>query len=211
MLRSSVLIMAMLVSAPPALAQDNPVEPTQATPASDAEHATNGPTKRTRWAIGGSHGIGVQINSSREIDVSSLWVRWSRILGGTADANATTFLGGQPAFAVELTPLSYFRQSPGAWGAGANILYEHRFRPLQSVRPTVRAGAGALYATEEVPPGETRYNFSLFIGAGIEVAAFGDKAIQIDYRLHHISNADTGVENPGINAHTMVLGLAWGF
>ena len=78
-------------------------------------------------------------------------------------------------------------------------------------RPIIRAGAGTVYTTETVPPGETRYNFSLFVGAGIEFATFDDKAIQIDYRLHHISNADSGAENPGINAHTVVVGLAWGF
>ena len=86
-----------------------------------------------------------------------------------------------------------------------------RLRPAQKTRPVLRAGAGLLSTSEKVPPGETRYNYTLFAGAGVEIDVSPGRAIQIDYRLHHISNADTGRENPGINAHTFMLGLAWGF
>ncbi len=212
MLGRSVLVLAMLIVAPAAFGQDRPSSTAGIPPTPDVDQPANPTLKRTRWAVGASHGIGVEINSSREIDISSLWVRLSQIIGDQDSvAGAKTFLGGQPAIAVELIPLSYFRQSPSAWGAGLNVLYEHRLRPTESVRPIIRAGAGTVYTTERVPPGETRYNFSLFVGAGIEFATFDDKAIQIDYRLHHISNADSGAENPGINAHTVVVGLAWGF
>ncbi len=212
MLRCSSLILAILSLATPVLAQDTAPPLELPEPASRTEDVQAKRPGHNRWAVAGSHGIGAQINGSKEIDIDSVWVRWTRVLGGQ-DVLASTkkFLGGQPAVGVELSPFSYFDQSPSAWGAAWSLVYEHRLRPARSVRPVIRAGTGTLFTSRRVPPGETRFNYTLFVGAGVEFAVSERRAIQIDYRLHHVSNAGTGPANPGINAHTVVVGLAWGF
>ncbi|HJO03709.1 MAG TPA: acyloxyacyl hydrolase [Acidobacteriota bacterium] len=214
MLRRSLLMLAMWSLAAPAFAQDTHSAPIPTpTESSSSSRPIQAPRQgRTRWAVAGSHGIAAEINNSIVIDMSSIWVRWSQVLGGReALAGTKKFLGGQPAVGIELSPFTYFDQSPRTWGGAWHLVYEHRLSPTEKVRPVIRAGTGLLFASSNVPPGETRFNYTLFVGAGLEIAVSKSRAIQIDYRLHHVSNANTGGRNPGINAHTIVLGLAWGF
>jgi opacity protein-like surface antigen len=72
-----------------------------------------------------------------------------------------------------------------------------------------RAGAGILYASREVLPGETRLNFSLLVGIGVDIDISKKLQLAPEYRFHHVSNANTGPINPGINTHTLVLGLTF--
>ncbi len=206
------LLLGLLILAPVAYAQEQDSIAEQPEPASLAEPAEVLHQGRSRWAVGGSHGVGVEINNSEEINISSVWVRWTQVLGGPQMVAGTKkILGGQPAIGIEVSPFSTFSQSPRAWGGSGHIVFEHRLRPQQKVRPVVWTGAGVLFTSREVPPGETTFNYTLFMGAGVEIAVSERGAIQLDYRLWHVSNLNTGRVNPGINAHTIVAGFAWGF
>ena len=198
----------------PTLAQE---PPPKATPQPTDSTSSSKPAQvqqrgRTHWAVASSYGMAVPINGSKKINMGSMWARWTRVLGAQSSlAETKKFLGGQPAVGFELSPFGYFEQSPRAWGAAWHLVYEHRLRSTQKIRPVIRTGAGMLFTSRKVPPGEKHFNYTLFVGAGLELAVSKRQAIQVDYRLHHISNADTGPMNPGINLHTLLLGLAWGF
>jgi len=155
-------------------------------------------------SVSASYGNAVEINGSVPTDTAALWVRWTRRL-------AKHFAGGEPAWGVEIVPLLRVEQRPRAFGGGAHLVYEHRFVPANSVRPVFRAGAGMVFTNHKVPVGETRYNFSLFAGAGVEIDVGKHQWLTVEYRLHHVSNADTGVRNPGINSHTIGFGFSWGY
>lgn len=161
-----------------------------------------------RTIFGGllSRGFADEINGSVEIDVTTVALRWSRIFG-SPDGR---FLGALPGLGVEVVPAMLFHQEPTAWAAGFHLLYEHRF-VTDGVLPTLRLGAGFLHGNRRVPPGETRHNFSLLAGLGIDIPLGRSTALGVEYRLHHVSNADTGPRNPGINAHTLVTGLSFYF
>ncbi len=158
---------------------------------------------RNELTLGGSYGNAVRINGSAPIDIGSVLLRW------THGSRHHRLFGGQPAWGFEVIPYLRFDQDPDAWGAGWHMLVEDRFRPEAAVRPTVRLGAGMTYQNRRVPPGETRYNFSLFVGVGVAVDTGPHTAFAFEYRMHHVSNADTGVRNPGINANTVAVGFTW--
>jgi opacity protein-like surface antigen len=102
-----------------------------------------------------------------------------------------------------------FDQEPEAWAPAFNLVYEHRLVPGGGLHPVLRAGAGILYANREVPPDETRLNFSLLVGIGLDIDLSKRLQLAPEYRFHHLSNANTGPINPGINAHTLILGLTY--
>jgi opacity protein-like surface antigen len=108
---------------------------------------------------------------------------------------------------VELVPVLAFDQEPEAWATALNLMYEHRFVPTARLHPVFRTGAGILFASREVPPDETRLNFSLLVGIGLDIDLSKRLQLAPEYRLHHVSNANTGPVNPGINAHTLVVGI----
>lgn len=150
-------------------------------------------------------GQAVSINGSRAIDIRSVGIRWSRRWRPVGNG----WLRGKPTLSVELMPVVEFGQEPSARGPGLNLIYEHRLMPEVDLHPVFRAGAGILYTDQEVPPGVTRLNFSILVGFGLDIDLGRRWQLAPEYRFHHVSNADTGPINPGINSHTMVLGFTF--
>jgi opacity protein-like surface antigen len=73
-----------------------------------------------------------------------------------------------------------------------------------------RAAAGLVWFERRVPdPGETQLNFWGDLGAGAELALTHVMALGAGFRLNHISNADTGPVNPGMNTRMLELGVSW--
>ena len=135
----------------------------------------------------------------------SVGIRWSRRWSPAGSG----WLRGNPTVSVELIPVMTFNQEPEARAPALNLIYEHRLLPPGGLHPVVRAGAGILFASREVPPGETRHNFSLLIGIGLDIDLSQRFQLAPEYRFHHVSNANTGPINPGINTHTLVVGLSY--
>lgn len=145
-------------------------------------------------------------NSVPHINIVSTGFRWSHLwsekFGGA--------LRGNPGFAVEIVLVTRFvNEGRETWGTGGNLLYEHHFAARGRLMPVWKIGAGALYANREIPRGETRLNFSLIMAVGVNVATTDRSAVFVGYRFHHVSNANTGPANPGINAHTLIVGLSF--
>lgn len=159
------------------------------------------------WSVFGTYGFNQVINgSAAHIDIGTAGLRWSRLwrerLGG--------FLRGHPAVAVELLPLiAFVGRNRRTLAAGANLVYEHHFAAHGRLLPVWRIGAGFLYANAPVPVRETRHNFSLLTGLGVDILVSERSAVSVGYRFHHVSNANTGNINPGINTHAIVFGMAF--
>lgn len=158
------------------------------------------------WSFFYGYGFNQVINRSAEVDVASAAIRWAHM----GSEKGSGFFRGHPAFAVELVPITTFlEKSATTWAAGANVLYEHHFAARGRLLPIWRIGAGFLYGNDEVPAGETQHNFSLLTALGFDIIVTQTSALLIEYRFHHISNANTGERNPGVNAHTVVFGLSF--
>jgi hypothetical protein len=187
--------------------------------AASAQDGTNGtaaaprlgsplrPEGGTQWSVFYGFGINQEINKSAPgIDLFSGGVRWSHMWG----ENFGGFLRGHPTVAVEFLPVMAFLEDGGTtWGTGVNLLYEHHFVVEGRVLPVWKLGAGFLYASDEVPAGETRHNFSVLTALGIDIMVSQREALFLGYRFHHVSNANTGNVNPGINVHSIVFGVSF--
>jgi len=164
------------------------------------------PEGGTQWSAFYSVGINQEINNSAEgIHIRTAGVRWSHMwaehFGG--------ILRGHPTVAIEFLPVMAFVQSSGTtWGVGANLLYEHHFAVAGRILPVWKLGAGFLYTDHEVPVKETKHNFSLLTALGVDLMVTDRWAIFLGYRFHHVSNANTGNVNPGINVHSLAVGVS---
>jgi hypothetical protein len=78
----------------------------------------------------------------------------------------------------------------------------------RAVQFLVGMSAGAIYFQHRIPdPGETRVNFTLDGTALFRIHVWQRNAFTIGYHFNHISNANTGRENPGMNS--VMLDVGW--
>lgn len=71
--------------------------------------------------------------------------------------------------------------------------------------------AGGLYFQQPYPvPESGRFNFTLEYGAGALVRVADTRWIRAGYKYHHLSNAYTARENPGVDGNVWYAGFEWG-
>lgn len=80
-----------------------------------------------------------------------------------------------------------------------------------SIWPYVEAGIGPSYNTLDIRELGMGFNFLSFGGLGIRFPMGGKTAIELGYRIRHISNAGMDEHNHGVTSHTALLGLTWAF
>ncbi len=161
----------------------------------------------TQWSVYSGLGINQTIaNSAEGIHIASGGVRWSHMWS----AKGRGILRGRPAFAIEFVPvMAFITSGRTTWALGTNIMYEHHFAVSGRVLPVWKLGAGALYAANPIPEGETAFNFTVLTALGVDVMITEKDALFLGYRAHHVSNANIGNVNPGINVHTIVFGVSF--
>lgn len=209
MLASLIVLIAAGCSAaaPPAPAAADVIAPARKDAAVRAAEIPLNGAGGYEWSAFAGFGINQVINGSAAgIDIGTAGVRVSRLWG----EQFGSFLRGHPAVALELVPLMAFvRDGGNTLAVGTNLVYEHHFAARGRVLPVWQIGAGFLYADDPVPDGETQHNFSVLTGLGVEVLLGNRSAVSIGYRFHHVSNANTGNVNPGVNAHSVILGVSF--
>ena len=101
---------------------------------------------------------------------------------------------------------------PGGYIAGMTLWGRYNFvQPGWRFVPYAQLGAG-LTATDINPHivGQT-FNFNLDVGLGTRYLLSQRWGLLLEYRYQHISNANTGAHNLGINAHGPILGISYLF
>lgn len=109
-----------------------------------------------------------------------------------------------PAFTIDMP----IREAP-VYGAGITPfgLALHA-RRTSRVRPFVAAAAGGLWFTRNTPvPGARRFNFTAEFGGGVELVRASGGSVVLAYRRHHLSNAGSARENPGLDGDVFTVGL----
>ena len=99
-------------------------------------------------------------------------------------------------------------QQPRAAGGGINLLVRYTWL-WRRWRPSLLGGAGVVFTDTEVPPGETRHNFSPQVGVGLAYMLRPGWSLGGEYRFHHLSNKGATETNPGVNSHLLLLGVSW--
>lgn len=96
-----------------------------------------------------------------------------------------------------------------SWGAGATpIGFQFTFRPGARLEPFAELAGGLAYFNEQVPiANSSQFNFMAHWGGGIEFYHQHSHWLTIGYRYHHLSNANTGQLNPGIDSNLIYVAI----
>jgi opacity protein-like surface antigen len=87
-------------------------------------------------------------------------------------------------------------------GAQVNFLHSRRIQPF------LTSGGGFLYFNRQMF-GATQFNFTAQLGAGVQVFTSRHHSVDLGYMYHHISNANLGNINPGMDSHVVFVGVSF--
>lgn len=181
-------------------AKQQQADPPEAAASVETSPATEG---KTEWGFFAGFAQGQVTDAvDTSTDFFQLLVRWAYRLGPRGGNGRP----GNFAVVIEGVPLFTISQEPRAYGAGLNLLLRYSLAS-GDWRPMVLGGAGLLATSEEVPPGESRFNFSPQIGVGLQRRIQPGLLVALEYRFYHISNAGITENNPGINTHLIAVGI----
>lgn len=117
---------------------------------------------------------------------------------------------------AEVSPMDYtlWDEYKNVYGFSANPVILKWDLPTHTgskVAGFLLAQGGFLYSADKIPPGDTsNFNFTEGIGVGMHFFTRPNRAVTLDMRAVHLSNASIGNHNPGINASLQFsLGYTW--
>lgn len=89
--------------------------------------------------------------------------------------------------------------------------FQWNFLPRHRLQPVVTALAGYMFSTKPIPVANAgSANFTFQIGAGLEFYRSATRSIGLEYRIHHLSNANSAQENPGVDNQLLQITYAFG-
>jgi opacity protein-like surface antigen len=120
--------------------------------------------------------------------------------------------GSGPPIPVETYTYTATCANPWTYGGGVSPLGQVvNFRPRKRLQPFFAGNAGFV-AFDQVTPSDraTRFNFSFEVGAGVQFFTRPERALTVDFRYHHISNAYRGEQNPGVDSGLLKVSYSFG-
>ncbi len=204
-LASLVPIVGLGVTTSPSSAQAPPAE----TPAIEPG------TPALRYGTAGSLALDLSTAWATDLDDGNYWmplaigVSWFAADGFSLDLAAEMYT--IDASTPDVSP----RQTYSATGGGGSIGVTWHFLEGRigdrDWSIFADAGVGLLWTGDDVPPGGTRLNFTPRAGVGGTLGLDDRTRLMLGLRWFHISNAQTGSDNPGIDALQVVAGLSFAF
>ena len=87
---------------------------------------------------------------------------------------------------------------------GAQVNFVH----FRRIEPFLTSGGGFLYFNHRMF-GQTNFNFTAQLGGGVQLFTSNrHAALDLGYKYHHISNANLGDRNPGMDSHMLFVGIS---
>jgi hypothetical protein len=104
-----------------------------------------------------------------------------------------------------------FTHSETSYGLGANLLgFELTFLPTRKIQPIVSTNEGFLYFSRNIPtPNAAQFNLTADIRLGFKIPLRGHKALSLSYMFHHLSNAYSAQQNPGMDSQMICVGYSF--
>lgn len=86
-----------------------------------------------------------------------------------------------------------------------------KFLPRSRMRPVLTLMTGFAVSPRDIPMFDSSaFNFTFSFGAGFDFFQRPGREMRFEYRIQHLSNADLGWGNPGIDSQVIHVGYAWG-
>lgn len=168
-----------------------------------------------RYGAAGSLALDLSTAWATDLDDGSYWMPLSIGVSWFAADGFSLDLAAEMYTIDASTPDVSPRQTYSATGGGGSIgITWHFLEGRLGDRDWsifADAGVGLLWTGDDVPPGGTRLNFTPRAGVGGTLGLDERTRLVLGLRWFHISNAQTGSDNPGIDALQIVGGLSWAF
>jgi hypothetical protein len=192
----------LILSASPACSQ------TATAPSPAPETADRLPVRGTEievWTGGGADPIG----SNGVTQGNSQWTAGLRYGWILTDAHGPGFLRGRFEYALDALPVVMVFQPGGkTYGFGFDPwIMKWNLEPHHRISPYIELGGGGVISTQEIPRGESHFNFSPTGALGVNILR-GKYHWSIDFRYLHFSDAQLTSFNPGTD--TFGLRIGWG-
>ncbi|HEU4343367.1 MAG TPA: acyloxyacyl hydrolase [Candidatus Binatia bacterium] len=183
-------------------------EPSQGT-AQSSYALLEGTNEFGLW-VGGSPDSTRSIGKTEDRKLLLVALRYGRVLAAWESTSLEYTLDIFPA-AVVFVPEDAGRSRSTIYGAGISPLgLKLNFGQQSWIKPFVGASVGFLYFEDDVPvPRSSRFNFTPEIGLGLQFFLSPKNAATVGYKFHHISNANTGRRNPGMDSHVFYAGFSF--
>lgn len=107
---------------------------------------------------------------------------------------------------------TYTCSRPWTYAGGVSPLGQRiSIAPRNRLQLFLVGNAGFLAATQDIPSNDSRrFNFTFEFGAGLEFFQNHSRSWSAEYRIHHLSNAYTARNNPGIDNQILKLTYSFG-
>jgi hypothetical protein len=104
-----------------------------------------------------------------------------------------------------LTSHRSYAYGVGGSPIGAQVNFVH----FRRVEPFFTSGGGFVYFNHRMFGTAQQFNFTAQLGGGVQFFTHGRRsALDIGYKYHHISNANLGNQNPGLDSHMLFIGVS---
>jgi len=163
------------------------------------------------WDIGVWAGGGFSVpGGTKDTQVIDAGVRLGKVLTGD---HGVSFVRGNFEWSADVMPVYYVLQpapAKNAYGAGFNpVNLKWNFTHSARTVPYLELGGGVLFTNTEVPLNTSTVNFVTHAALGFHFFVGERRAVTLNVRYEHISNAGLAVPNPGINTVQFQLGMNW--
>lgn len=166
---------------------------------------------RPSWNYGLFAGYGNGVSRDSDFHRFTFGGRAGRVLTSEHGHGA---LRGTFEWGAEITPVEIFNYHETTYAGGITpVVLKWNFTGggRRKMVPFFEAVGGVLFSADNFPAGDTaRVNFQSGAGVGFTAFTSPKRAVTLDVRAVHISNASIGNHNPGINAALQFqIGYAW--
>lgn len=128
---------------------------------------------------------------------------------GVLDVGVHWFVADGVSFGAFVEGLVIDAENDDSWGFGVGLLARWHFVREEKYSLFVEGGAGFAGFSDEVPSGGTDYDFTPRAAVGMTYE-LGDGARLVGkVGWFHISNAQTGPNNPGLDSLSVGIGLSF--
>jgi opacity protein-like surface antigen len=213
--KQAFVILCMLVFSGMAMAQDatSPGTPRSDAPGTPGRSLDLGNSQLGLWA-GYSWTNPQLMGRTSDIPYVEVDVQYARVVK-TGDIWALKYIAELVPVAVVTQPQQGSASASGTrqkvYGAGITpVGLQLNFRRGSVLQPFVNVTGGIIYFEDQVPVADSsKFNFTLGLGAGVEVWHLENQSILLGYKYHHISNGYTARENPGVDSSLFYVGYTW--
>jgi hypothetical protein len=148
-------------------------------------------------------GYATSFNSNRNFDMVPLDIRYGIVL---TDPIGPSILKGNFEILGEATYDYIVDQD--RYGLGLSALLRYNFLTSDCFIPFLQLGIGAYNSNLQMEDFPNDFNFLSQAGVGFNLFISPRVALQVDYRVQHVSNADLYKHNAGFNMYKGGLGIA---